>query len=539
MKYQFEETGHLEASLQLTIEPADYKAEFNTELKKLRKNADMKGFRKGMVPLGLIKKMAGKDVLSKLIAEKVDGGVNQYFDENKVAIILRPMDLTNPDSIVIDHKTDKEYTFTFGVGTVGDIDIEDVLNTPIHRYKIDFTDDDLEEELLRLRKSNGTTNEHADFPLEEEDVIKFHLVEANEDGTVKDDGLEIECEMSLIYDFNTAHPDFEKVKALSSKEEQLSINPFELLITEDEERTDENVANRYLLANEKDENADEEGENENDVIENLSRTWLVNVGNISRKNPAELNEEFYMQVLQELDEEEELTDLESFKGILKSRISTYFAREASKLADEVIKDTLFEKGKASFSEDFVKKYYTDMISADIPEALMQNAIESVNHSAVINALAKQKEITLEESDIIDAIYKKLLDENPYLSYLGAQANQYIDEMMRKKIEDENEVKEAQTTATITKVVHALRDDVTYNDEEISKEGFEEVLNKKRTEEMQRRMEEMQKENAQYAEQQQTGEEEEGNDDLVDFPEAEIAEETATEVTEQTTEDTDK
>jgi trigger factor len=55
----------LNITVDLTLEPVDYKPKYEQELKKYKNGVQIKGFRKGMVPMDTLKKMYGKSILSE------------------------------------------------------------------------------------------------------------------------------------------------------------------------------------------------------------------------------------------------------------------------------------------------------------------------------------------------------------------------------------------------------------------------------------------------------------------------------------------
>ena len=69
-----ESTGDLTATIKMEIGPEDYKEQVESALRDLQKKSNLKGFRPGKVPFGLIKKMYGKSALAeevnKLLSEK-------------------------------------------------------------------------------------------------------------------------------------------------------------------------------------------------------------------------------------------------------------------------------------------------------------------------------------------------------------------------------------------------------------------------------------------------------------------------------------
>ena len=71
MKIEQSELKDLNGVVTITIEPADYQEEVAKELKQVRQKAQMPGFRPGMVPAGLVKKMYGKGILADILNKKV------------------------------------------------------------------------------------------------------------------------------------------------------------------------------------------------------------------------------------------------------------------------------------------------------------------------------------------------------------------------------------------------------------------------------------------------------------------------------------
>ncbi len=91
MNIQFENTDKVNGLMTLTVEAADYQPEVDKQLKNFRKNAQMPGFRKGMVPMGMVKKMYGPsakmDVINKIVGENI----YKYVNENKIQMLGQPM----------------------------------------------------------------------------------------------------------------------------------------------------------------------------------------------------------------------------------------------------------------------------------------------------------------------------------------------------------------------------------------------------------------------------------------------------------------
>src|SRR5664279_943203 len=86
-----ENIDDLNAVLKVKIEKADYEEKVETVLKDYRKKAAIKGFRPGMVPIGLVKKMYGRAVEIDEINKVVTENIQKYITDEKLEILGDPM----------------------------------------------------------------------------------------------------------------------------------------------------------------------------------------------------------------------------------------------------------------------------------------------------------------------------------------------------------------------------------------------------------------------------------------------------------------
>ena len=76
-----EDIDNLNAVVTVTLEKSDYEAQFDQELQKFRKQAAMKGFRKGKTPASMVRKMYGRSVLADLINNLLSKELFGYISE--------------------------------------------------------------------------------------------------------------------------------------------------------------------------------------------------------------------------------------------------------------------------------------------------------------------------------------------------------------------------------------------------------------------------------------------------------------------------
>src|SRR5690554_5117201 len=82
---------NLNAVLTVEIVKDDYSGNVDKMLSDYRKNANIPGFRKGHVPMGMVKKQYGKAVLVEEVNKLLQDALQKYLTEEKVNILGNPL----------------------------------------------------------------------------------------------------------------------------------------------------------------------------------------------------------------------------------------------------------------------------------------------------------------------------------------------------------------------------------------------------------------------------------------------------------------
>src|ERR1043166_5407184 len=93
-----QDVAPLHKQLNITINKEDYLPSFEKTLKDYSKKANIPGFRKGMVPAGLIKKMYGNSVFADEVLKSVEKELTDYMTKEKLEIFAQPLPLPENDA---------------------------------------------------------------------------------------------------------------------------------------------------------------------------------------------------------------------------------------------------------------------------------------------------------------------------------------------------------------------------------------------------------------------------------------------------------
>ncbi|MBO4250866.1 MAG: hypothetical protein J5884_06370 [Paludibacteraceae bacterium] len=145
MKIEQSEMKDLKAVVTITVEPADYQEEVAKQLKEVRHKAQMPGFRPGMVPASLVKKMYGKGILADVLNKKVGEGLQKHIEDNKLQILGEP--LPNEESPKIDLDNEDTFTFAFDIAVAPEFDAKLNGKNKLPQYEIEVTDEMVQKQV--------------------------------------------------------------------------------------------------------------------------------------------------------------------------------------------------------------------------------------------------------------------------------------------------------------------------------------------------------------------------------------------------------
>jgi len=146
-----EQIDNLNAVVKVAITKEDYQDKVNDILKNYRKQANIPGFRKGQVPMGLIKKQYGKAVLVDEVNKLLQDNLNKYLTEEKLDVLGNP--LPKPQE---DFDWDNEnFDFEFELGLAPEFEVKLKTKKPVTHYKIVADKKMVNEQVERLQKQYG------------------------------------------------------------------------------------------------------------------------------------------------------------------------------------------------------------------------------------------------------------------------------------------------------------------------------------------------------------------------------------------------
>ena len=126
----------LNATIKVQLDQADYQENVDKVLKNHRKNANVPGFRKGHVPMGMIKKQVGVSVMVEEINKILSESLHKFITEEDLILLGNPLPKLDEQN-KIDWANQKDFEFSYEVGIAPEFDVDVVSKLLVNSEKLD------------------------------------------------------------------------------------------------------------------------------------------------------------------------------------------------------------------------------------------------------------------------------------------------------------------------------------------------------------------------------------------------------------------
>ncbi len=433
------ELKDLQAVLTLTIEPADYQEAVQKDLKQIRQKANIPGFRPGMVPMGLVKKMYGKGVLADVLNKVVGEQLGKYIDEQKLHVLGDPlpnneltpeMDLDNQDT----------FTFAFDIAVAPEFDAKLNGHNKLTSYTITVTDEMVEKQVASYAERFGDYKSVED--VQDGDMLKGMLTEQKEGGIVKEDAILMPNYMKD-----------EAQKALfngAKKGDVITFNPMKAY--------DSEVELSSMLSISKEE------------AQNMTSDFTFELREITRHEAAAIDAELFAKVYGE----NNVKDEADFRARVKSEIEANMAEDAKYKFGLDAKAAIMKKMESlSFPEAFLKRWVLatnekmtqEELDKDFPKML-----EELKWHLAKDQLMKEYKIQVEKEDV--EAYAKEVARMQFMQYgLMHVEDEYLNNFAQEMLKKEDQLRGIVERVAENKIYDAVRGAAKVEEKAISHEDF--------------------------------------------------------------------
>lgn len=438
------------AIIKIEIVKADYAEKVEKSLRNFRQKANIPGFRKGMAPMGMIKKMYGKAVegeeVNKLVTEALFG----HIRENKLNILGEPLPNTTEQK-EIDFDNDENFEFCFDIAIAPEINIALSQEDKVDFYNIEVSDELVDKQIEMYAQRLG---QPANFEVvEDRDMVKGNLVEVDENGNLVEGGLTAEGSVIMPSYFRD-----EKAKA-----DFLGAKTGDVIVFNPQAATEGNEYElNHILKIEKAE------------AKNFTANVSFTITEITRQMPHAIDQELFDAVYGA----ETCADEAAFRAKTREVIEEQLKPEADYKfwidAREVIMNKV---GELKFADDFLKRWLLatgEAKTQESVEAEYPSMVKELSWHLVKEAIAKANGVKVEEADLnaaAEAQVKMQFAQYGMPEVPADMLKDYVAHMLK----DEKSRRSLIDRAVEDKVRSTVKGLVSLNEKNISLEDFQKMF----------------------------------------------------------------
>src|SRR6185437_6138604 len=378
-----ENIGNLHDKLTVKVSKEDYLPSFEKSIKDYSKKANIPGFRKGMVPAGMVKKMYGASIFYDEVIKSVEKELQEYLVKEKPEIFAQPLPMEN-DLRKLDMNKPDEYEFPFEIGLKPAVTLDALSAAKPVFHKVKVTKEMVDEEVEKLVTQKGELKD-AEVVSAAENVLNVLFQESDADGNVIENGISKDNSILLKY----FSEDYQK--KLKGKK----VDDFVVLQLKDAFPEKEREWILSDLGLDKEDAA---------AIEKFFKMAITKIGLVEKK---ELNEEFFNQVFPGKD----LKTEEDFRKTLEEEIQKQWDAAGHNQVQDQLYHTLIDaplEFPAAFLKRFIEIGGEKQKTKEEAEAEYPQFENQLKWTLISDKIIKENNLDVTEEELRESMRKEIM-----------------------------------------------------------------------------------------------------------------------------------
>lgn len=444
MEITLDKKNSTEGLIKIKIDQADYQPKYEEKIRDYSRKANIKGFRAGKVPAGVIKKMFGKSILVEEINHMLSHKLSDYIKDNNLRIIGEPLpNREKADTINWDSQTNFEFEYQIGIAEDFKYDLSSKVK--VKSYPIEVDEKVISETISDLTKRFGK----AEYPevSEATDNLFGQLTPAEEGG----------------FKNETAVIDITKV----TKKEQAKFVGL---------KKGEEVAFEISKIFDKDSDVATLLDVSEDVAKKAKGKYTLKIENISRVEPAAINQELFDRVFGK----DSVADEDAFRAKVKETVSQNYKRETDYFLDHNIEDYYLKNTQVNLPEGFLKNWLKATSQGKVTDEVLSNEFDAYTRTLkwdlIKNKIAEDAKISVETDEV------KVRAKEVILSQFGGaafaeQLGDRLDAITDNYLSHENgqNFMRLYNQLRNDKIMNHIRQNITIDDKPVSVDEFKKIV----------------------------------------------------------------
>jgi len=438
-----EHIGDLHEKITVKLTKEDYWPSFEKSLKQYAKQANVPGFRKGMVPAGMVRKMYGQSLFGDEVLRSAGKQLEDYLQNEKLAIFAQPMIIPNEEKINLDMNNPSEVDFSFEVGLKPDFEIPALKNnTPLTKYKVTVGDKMLEDEIERISRRYGKVEDQETISTKDDLVYTTYEL-SDADGNIAAESQKVE-DTELFEKFPAKLQDLLRGKKAG---DSLVIRPSE--IAEGEELA--TFMKGLKLG-----------------TESADQHFKLTITKVGLLIPRALDAELFLEVFPN----EMITSEEAFRERIRTELSKEYDRISKERLQNEIYELLVHNTPLQLPVNFLKRWMKEGQEKSKSAAEVEKEFPGFDHqlrwTLISDKLIQDNNINVSLAEVTEDIKGRVL------SYFGMDNDEdapWMDSYMQKVAKDQKTMDETYRRILFDRLFQWLETQFNVEEKEVTEEEF--------------------------------------------------------------------
>lgn len=425
--------------IRIQLAETDYLPKVEEKVREYSRKMNIKGFRQGKVPTGVVRKMYGRTILVEEVNHLLSHSVSDYIKEKKLTVLGDPIP-NHEKARQIDWDNQKDFEFEFQIGLVENFTINLTPGVKITSYRIDVDDKVIEDTINDMKRRFGNVT-NPDVSSADDNV--FGEVTAP-DGTTKSSYLQI-----------TKLAKGEQKKFVGLKKDDT--------VTFDVEKLTDDAGVLSQIMNVTEEEAG-----------NLKGSYTLKVTNISHMVPAEMNQELFDKVFGK----DVVKSEEEFVNKIRETISENYQRESNHLLDHEIEHELVDHTKVNMPDNFLKAWLKSTGDGKITDEVLGQEYEAykkgLKWDLIKNKIAEELKVNVESGEVRERA-KQLIAQQfggpAIIDQLGDKFDAIADNYLSGQDGKGENFMRVYNQVRYEKIMKAVKEKITITEKKVTLEEF--------------------------------------------------------------------
>ena len=437
MNITLDKIDKTEALIKVSLKEEDYQPAVNRKVKDYSKKANIKGFRAGKVPEGIIRSMYGKSLLAEEVQQVLSRKLSDYIKESDLQFLGEPLpNLEKADAIDWDNQTEFEFEYNLGFANDFSLAIDKKIKTDKYSIKVDETV--VQETIENLQRQFG-----------EPEVVQEVKDKDYVFGPVKNSDGSLDKEIKI----DTRELEKGSLKKFVGAEEndEISIDAKKLY------KISHLLQQQLGLSDEE--------------YKNIKGKLSLTIKGIERVKEVEVNQELFDKTFGK----GAVKTLEEFKAKVKEAVDKNYKNEEEQYFYYKLREQLVDKAKIELPDNFLKKWLkktNDEMTDEVLEKEYEAYAKELRWLLIRNQVVKNQDLKVENEEVLNEA-KNLIRQQFASSGIGDGMEDQMDSFATNYLQGENgdNYMKVYNQVQNAKAMDHIVSEITLKDKEISLEAF--------------------------------------------------------------------